>query len=122
MPYWPNDISLKVYCISAEVASPSGTPFFGTRLMMAYGGHNVQAPVLLSVVRSFGTWELSFLLEYSTLLIKVALFLTLDVFGGTGNFILHLSTYIMYHSIPQTSTYHFCIWSLLGWVTKELQY
>ena len=41
------------------VASPSGTSFFGTRLMVGFGGLSIEPPLLL-VLRGFGPGDCHF--------------------------------------------------------------
>ena len=68
------------------VASHPGSSFFGTRLMVGFGGLNNKPPLLLLVFKRFWTWVLSLLFECSSLLIMRSLMITLVVLPGTGNF------------------------------------
>ena len=68
------------------IASPSGTSFFGSRLMVGFGGLSIEPPLLLSVFMGFWTYGLSCPFECRSILIRSALILTLLAFGGTSNF------------------------------------
>ena len=68
------------------VASPSSTSFFGTRLMMGFGGLHTEPPLLVSVLTGFWTWGQSLSLKCRSLLIRGTLILTLIALGGTGNY------------------------------------
>ena len=57
MPYWTNDKSSESHLM---VASPSGTSFFGTRLMVGSGGHSIKQPLFLSVLKGLWTWDYQF--------------------------------------------------------------
>ena len=58
------DHDLQLYALLAYdsplvVASPPGTSFFHTRLMVGFGGFNTEPPLLLLVFKEFWTWGLS---------------------------------------------------------------
>ena len=64
------------------VASPPGISFFGTRLMVGFGGFSVEPPLLLSVLKGFWTWGLSLSLNWGAHTMGAPIF-TLVAFGGT---------------------------------------
>ena len=92
------------------VASPLGASFFGTRLMVGFRGLSTEPPLLLLVLKGFWTWELSLPFEWSALLIRRSLIITLVAFHGTGNL---SSDITLLHNI------NLCvagIWHYLGWI------
>ena len=87
------------------VASPQGTPFFDTRLMVGFGELNTEPPLLLSVLKEFWDWELSLPFECSLLLIRRSLMITLVASHSTGNFssgitLLHNITLCCWYLAP----------------------
>ena len=47
--------------------SPSGTSFFGTRLMVGLGGLNIEPPLLLLMLRGFEPMDCHFYLSVADL-------------------------------------------------------
>ena len=100
MPYYPNGSRCESQLM---VASPSGTSFFGTRLMVGFGGLSTEPPLLLSMLKGFWTWGLSLPFECSSLLIRTSLMITQLFFTLVSLF-------------STTSTSFTGIWHNLGWI------
>ena len=100
MLYWPND---KTFESQVVVASPPGTSFFGTRLMVGFGGFSTEPPLLLSVLKGFWTWGLSLSHEVPALWVHLYLHLlplmVLSIFSSSMT-LLHVINLFHHYLAP----------------------